>query len=90
MCLRYLYQAWHTQSLQSCVDTASLSSLCVRCAGAFLLLVVLKVLLGVGLCWYAARERQRDRQVETDQQRKVFITDLTSIERYKVHKGRII
>ncbi len=104
MCIRYVFVAATTPTFQNIVASKSrliIMGLSVCC---FVFMLILKTILGVGLVWYAARSHNRNidsaaamskkmdatYSADVKKQRKDFIQELHSVERFQVYKGRVI
>jgi hypothetical protein len=91
--IRYFILAFSSQSVQAYISSCSNLSFILQIIITFLILLVSKTLLGVGLVLYAGFEHNKELDARTASaalQRNGSVTQLLNIERYTAYKGRVV
>lgn len=90
--IRYFILAISSQSVQAYISSCSNVSFILQIIITFLILLVSKTLLGVGLVLYAGTEHNKELDARTASAvaRNGSVTQLLNIERFTAYKGRVV
>lgn len=91
--IRYFILAYSSQSVQAYISSCSNASYILQIIITFVILLVCKTALGVGLVLYAGTEHNKELDARTATaavQRTGSVTQLLNIERYTAYKGRVV